>query len=120
MIATIVSGGLSFLFVLLFTAVGTNLFKSRNIGQSIQEELTHHDHKSGTPTMGGLFIVAGTYFGFLLAHINFWTIGQGFKVEIDYMYTIHPSPHNDITIWTSSCKTLQSSTTKTTWIVLLT
>jgi len=49
MIATIVSGGLSFLFVLLFTAVGTNLFKSRNIGQSIQEELTHHDHKSGTP-----------------------------------------------------------------------
>ena len=51
MIATIVSGGLSFLFVLLFTAVGTNLFKSRNIGQSIQEELTHHDHKSGTPTI---------------------------------------------------------------------
>jgi phospho-N-acetylmuramoyl-pentapeptide-transferase len=85
MIATIVSGGLSFLFVLLFTAVGTNLFKSRNIGQSIQEELTHHDHKSGTPTMGGLFIVAGTYFGFLVAHINFWTIGQGFKVEIDYI-----------------------------------
>ncbi len=85
MIATIVSGGISFLFVLFFTAIGTNLFKSRNIGQSIQEELTHHDHKKGTPTMGGVFIVAGTYFGFLLAHINFWTIGQGFKIEIDYL-----------------------------------
>ena len=35
--------------------------------------------------MGGIFIVAGTYFGFLVAHINFWTIGQGFKVEIDYI-----------------------------------
>jgi len=38
MIATIVSGGLSFLFVILFTAIGTNLFKSKNIGQSIQEK----------------------------------------------------------------------------------
>jgi hypothetical protein len=47
MIATIVSGGLSFLFVILFTAIGTNLFKSKNIGQSIQEELNFHDHKKG-------------------------------------------------------------------------
>ncbi len=85
MIATIVSGGLSFLFVIFFTAIGTNLFKSKNIGQSIQEELNFHEHKKGTPTMGGVFITAGTYFGFLLAHINFWTIGQGFKVEIDYI-----------------------------------
>ena len=85
MIATIVSGGLSFLFVILFTAIGTNLFKSKNIGQSIQEELNFHDHKKWTPTMGGVFIAAGTFFGFLIAHINFWTIGQGFKVEIDYI-----------------------------------
>tara|TARA_B110001450_G_scaffold1549_1_gene1798 strand:- start:12524 stop:13582 length:1059 start_codon:yes stop_codon:yes gene_type:complete len=85
MIATIVSGGISFLFVILFTAIGTNLFKSKNIGQTIQEELNFHDHKKGTPTMGGVFIAAGTFFGFLIAHINFWTIGQGFKVEIDYI-----------------------------------
>ena len=85
MIATIVSGGLSFLFVIFFTLIGTNLFKSRNIGQSIQEELNFHEHKKGTPTMGGVFIAAGTFFGFFSAHINFWTIGQGFKVEIDYI-----------------------------------
>ena len=85
MIATIVSGGLSFLFVIFFTLIGTNLFKSRNIGQTIQEELNFHEHKKGTPTMGGVFIAAGTFFAFFTAHINFWTIGQGFKVEIDYI-----------------------------------
>ena len=80
MIATIVSGGLSFLFVIFFTLIGTNLFKSRNIGQSIQEELNFHEHKKGTPTMGGVFIAAGTFFGFFTAHINFWTIGQGLSL----------------------------------------
>ena len=38
MIGIIVSGGLSFLFVLVSTFLGVNYFKSRNIGQNIQEE----------------------------------------------------------------------------------
>ena len=52
MIGIIVSGGLSFLFVLISTYLGVNYFKSRNIGQNIQEEVIHHEHKKGTPTMG--------------------------------------------------------------------
>ena len=40
-----------------------------------------HYHKKGTPTMGGVFIIFGTYSGYILSHINFWTIGAGFKVE---------------------------------------
>ena len=32
--------------------------------------------------MGGVFIILGTYIGFILSHINFWTIGKGFKVEL--------------------------------------
>ncbi len=67
MIAIIVSGAISFLFVILSTSIGVNYFKSRNIGQPIQEEVVFHDHKKGTPTMGGVF---------------FWTIGQGFKIEL--------------------------------------
>ena len=82
MIGIIVSGGLSFLFVLISTYLGVNYFKSRNIGQNIQEEVVHHEHKKGTPTMGGIFLILGTSFGFFASHINFWTIGRGFEVVL--------------------------------------
>ena len=82
MIGIIVAGGLGFLFVIFSTSIGVNYFKTRNIGQPIQEELKFHEHKKGTPTMGGVFIIIGTFVGFILSHINFWTIGKGFKVEL--------------------------------------
>ncbi len=82
MIGIIVAGGLSFLFVIFSTSIGVNYFKTRNIGQPIREELNFHDHKKGTPTMGGVFIILGTFIGFILSHINFWTIGKGFKIEL--------------------------------------
>ena len=82
MIGIIVAGGLGFLFVLFSTSIGVNYFKTRNIGQPIREELNFHEHKKGTPTMGGVFIILGTFVGFILSHINFWTIGKGFKVEL--------------------------------------
>ena len=85
MIGIIVSGGISFLVVIFSTLIGVNFFRSRNIGQEIQEEVNFHDHKKGTPTMGGLFIVFGTIAGYSLSHINFWTIGEGFKVELTSM-----------------------------------
>ena len=82
MIGIIVAGGLGFLFVLFSTSIGVNYFKTRNIGQPIREELNFHEHKKGTPTMGGVFIILGTFVGFILSHINFWTIGKGFKIEL--------------------------------------
>lgn len=82
MIGIIVSGGLSFLFVIVSTFLGVKFFKSRNIGQNIQEEVVFHEHKKGTPTMGGIFVILGTFFGFFLSHINFWTIGRGFEVVL--------------------------------------
>ncbi len=68
-------------FLLFLFYLGVNYFKSKSIGQEIQEELQFHDHKKGTPTMGGIFIIVGTCIGYFLSHINFWTIGEGFKVE---------------------------------------
>ena len=32
--------------------------------------------------MGGIFIVLGTYLGYFLAHVNFWTIGKGFLIQL--------------------------------------
>ena len=57
MIAIIVAGAIAFIFVILSTSIGVNYFKTRNIGQPIQEEVVFHDHKKGTPTMGGVFII---------------------------------------------------------------
>ena len=85
MIGIIVAGGISFLFVIFSTSIGVNYFKTRNIGQPIREELNFHEHKKGTPTMGGVFLILGTFVGFILSHINFWTIGEGFKVELTTM-----------------------------------
>ena len=82
MIPILVGGGLSFFFVIISSYLGVKLFQSRNIGQNIQDELDFHKHKKGTPTMGGIFIVLGTYIGYLFSHINFWTIGKGFLIEM--------------------------------------
>src|SRR5690242_19222554 len=48
---------------------------ARGIGQPIQEELLEmHAHKQGTPTMGGVMVVAGAALGYVAAHIRGGTI----------------------------------------------
>ncbi len=58
---------------LLLTLGGTpfaiRLFRSRGFGQLIREDIGHfHGEKRGTPTMGGLLILAGIVAGYLSAH----------------------------------------------------
>jgi phospho-N-acetylmuramoyl-pentapeptide-transferase len=58
---------------LLLTLGGTpfaiRLFRSRGFGQLIREDIGHfHGEKRGTPTMGGLLILAGITAGYLIAH----------------------------------------------------
>ena len=57
MIPILFSGAVSFFFVILASYLGVKLFQSRNIGQNIQDELVFHEHKKGTPTMGGIFVI---------------------------------------------------------------
>ena len=68
MVASIVG----LLVTLLGTPVAVRIFRSRGWGQLIREEGPKaHYEKRGTPTMGGLVILAGTIAGFLLGHIGF-------------------------------------------------
>lgn len=57
---------------LLVTLGGTpfaiKLFRGRGFGQLIREDIGHHGEKRGTPTMGGLVILAGVTAGYLGAH----------------------------------------------------
>jgi phospho-N-acetylmuramoyl-pentapeptide-transferase len=58
---------------LLLTLGGTpfaiRLFRSRGFGQLIREDIGHfHGEKRGTPTMGGVLILAAITIGYLVAH----------------------------------------------------
>ena len=58
MISMLVAAGISFLITVLMTPVAVRRFRRANLGQFIREEVEGHAHKHGTPTMGGLVMIA--------------------------------------------------------------
>ena len=71
MIALLIAGGVSMLFGLVFTPVFIRTLQAQGIGQQIREDGPQgHITKAGTPTMGGLMIVAGAVVGYLAAHLR--------------------------------------------------
>jgi phospho-N-acetylmuramoyl-pentapeptide-transferase len=50
------------------TPFAIRMFRSRGFGQLIREDVGHHQEKRGTPTMGGLLIIAGMVAGYVAAH----------------------------------------------------
>ena len=72
MIALLLSGAVSIVVSLVGTPVLIRWLQANGIGQQIREDGPQgHLIKAGTPTMGGLVIVAGTVAGYLAGH------GQG-------------------------------------------
>src|SRR5437867_12544580 len=60
----------SLMLTLGVTPFAIRLFRSRGFGQLIREDIGHfHGEKRGTPTMGGVLIIAGVLAGYLAAHI---------------------------------------------------
>jgi phospho-N-acetylmuramoyl-pentapeptide-transferase len=50
------------------TPFAIRFFRGRGFGQLIREDVGHHHEKRGTPTMGGLLILAGMAAGYVAAH----------------------------------------------------
>jgi phospho-N-acetylmuramoyl-pentapeptide-transferase len=68
-IALVAAGGIALLVSLLGTPLLIRTFHARGIGQPIQEDLPQgHFTKAGTPTMGGIMIVAATVVGCVIGH----------------------------------------------------
>jgi len=66
-----IAGLVGLLMTLLTTPLAIKRFRRRGWGQMIREEGPKaHYEKQGTPTMGGLVILAGTVLGYLLGHIG--------------------------------------------------
>ncbi|HVL63676.1 MAG TPA: phospho-N-acetylmuramoyl-pentapeptide-transferase [Actinomycetota bacterium] len=71
MINLLIAGVVGLMTTLVFTPLAIKRFRRRGWGQMIREEGPKaHYEKQGTPTMGGLVILTGTVFGYLLGHLG--------------------------------------------------
>jgi len=86
MMSILAAAAVSFTAVIVLAPLTIRFLSDRSIGQFIQDEVDH-DHKRGTPTMGGLVIIVAVVFGWLFGHIDArspegsWQLGfQEFQV----------------------------------------
>ena len=70
MLAVLVGGLVSILVALFGTPMLARFLRSRGIGQPIQDEVTHHAAKSGTPTMGGVMLSVCLVVGYVAARLE--------------------------------------------------
>jgi phospho-N-acetylmuramoyl-pentapeptide-transferase len=70
LIALFLAAGVAMLVSLVGTPFLIRWMRGQGIGQPIQEEVTAHFTKAGTPTMGGITIVGGAVLGYLVAHLR--------------------------------------------------
>ena len=71
MLGLLVSGGVALWIAILFTPFLIRYFHARDIGQHIREDgPATHVAKAGTPTMGGIAIVASVVLGYAIGHIG--------------------------------------------------
>ncbi len=82
MIALLTAAAVSMAISIFATPLAINYFRSRSIGQFIQEEVKDHQHKQGTPTMGGVVFVVGAVVAYLVAHLRVWSPVEGFDFAI--------------------------------------
>jgi phospho-N-acetylmuramoyl-pentapeptide-transferase len=67
----LLAGGIAMVVCLAFTPVLINWLKARGIGQQIREDGPQgHLTKAGTPTMGGVAIIAAAVSGWLIEHVE--------------------------------------------------
>ncbi len=77
MISILMAVATAFVIAIFGTPIAIRALRQRNIGQFIQEEVEGHQHKRGTPTMGGIVIILAVVIGFIVAHIRVWEWGVG-------------------------------------------
>lgn len=73
MIAVLIAVAAAFGTALSATPLLIRVLRARRIGQIIRDDapVPHpHEHKAGTPTMGGLAIIGAAFAGYLAAHVR--------------------------------------------------
>ncbi|MGH2707996.1 MAG: phospho-N-acetylmuramoyl-pentapeptide-transferase, partial [Actinomycetota bacterium] len=71
MTSLMIAAGLALLLSLFGTPLAIRIFRRKGIGQLIREDGPRaHFVKRGTPTMGGVVIIASALVAYLLAHLR--------------------------------------------------
>jgi phospho-N-acetylmuramoyl-pentapeptide-transferase len=71
MVSLLISGGVALIVSLVGTPLLIAYLKARGIGAQIREDGPRgHITKAGTPTMGGLVIVAAAVLGYAAGHLR--------------------------------------------------
>ena len=73
MIALLIASSVAMAVSLVGTRFLIGFFSSRGKGQPIlgpEDHGPNHEHKAGTPTMGGIAVLASAVFGYLVAHFR--------------------------------------------------
>lgn len=71
MISLLIAAAVGLIASIFGTPYAIKVFRRREIGQFIQEEIAGmHGHKQGTPTMGGLVFVGAAVVGYVISHIR--------------------------------------------------
>jgi phospho-N-acetylmuramoyl-pentapeptide-transferase len=81
-ISLLIAAAVGLLVSVFGTPYAIRLFRRREIGQFIQEEIAGmHGHKQGTPTMGGVVFVSAAIIGYFLSHIRLVNPSGGLTFE---------------------------------------
>jgi phospho-N-acetylmuramoyl-pentapeptide-transferase len=70
MMAMFAAAVVAFGVTVVLTPIAVHVLRGRQMGQYIQDEVTGHHHKGGTPTMGGIVMILAVLGGWLVAHID--------------------------------------------------
>lgn len=74
MISLLIAAAVGLMVSIFGTPYAIRIFRRREIGQFIQEEIAGmHGHKQGTPTLGGVVFVSAAIIGYVVSHVRLVT-----------------------------------------------
>ena len=81
MIALLIAVTFAFGFAFVAMPLVIRALRRNDVGQFIQEDVSEHSHKRGTPTMGGTVVIVATVLGYAIAHLRIWSPEAGFGLD---------------------------------------
>ena len=74
----LIAGAIALAVSILLTPVLIRVFSQQGFGQEIREDAPEsHNAKRGTPSMGGVAIIAAIWIGYLGSYVYSWIVGGG-------------------------------------------
>jgi phospho-N-acetylmuramoyl-pentapeptide-transferase len=81
-ISLLIAATIAFFVAILGTPPLIRYLRKREVGQFIHWDVQGHTHKRGTPTMGGIVIIAAAVVGYFGSQVRLWTPDDGFGLSV--------------------------------------